>query len=189
MGNNFYGNINVDDGIRHIGVNDKGDYISLSINDVYLLDRFSSLIEWFDNKQKELRSYGDEFTARHAKEIAEIDQKIASDDFDEGDEMAHNGMIIEAIRKRTETYRECCEKIDEVFGKDCCRKVFGEILPDEALLADFFEQMTPIIAKMANERGERLRVKYSRDKQGKKNMQRTKDELIAEYKSRKEGGA
>lgn len=181
INNSLYGNIRVDDGVRRIGVNDNGDYISLSVNDVSLLDRFSDLIEWFENKQKELQEFGRYFNERHARDIERIDTRLQTDEFDEDDEKIHNRMIIEVIRKRTEVYRECCEKIDQVFGKDCCKKVFGEVLPDEALLAEFLDQMTPIMAKMANERGEKLRAKYNSGRRGKKNVQRSKEELIAAY--------
>ena len=48
---------------------------------------------------------------------------------------------------------------------------------------DFFEQMTSIMQRMAAERGEKLKTKYSRDRKGKQ-RQRSKDELIVDYKAR-----
>ena len=71
------------------------------------------------------------------------------------------------IHKRTELFTECCKKMDEVFGEGCCRKVFGNIIPDELPIMDFFEQMTPIMQRMAAERGEKLKTKYSRNRKGK----------------------
>lgn len=165
MSQEFFGGIKVDSGIRRIGVNDAGDYIELSVNDVTLLDRFSNLVEWFSSKQEELARFDEDFKARHA---GDTDNTEA---------------VIEAIHKRTEVFRETCKQIDEVFGAECCRKVFGDIIPDELPLMDFFDQMTPVMQRMAIERGEKLKTKYSRNRK-RKEKQRSKDELIADYKAR-----
>lgn len=165
----IYGNIKVDSGIRRIGVNDAGDYIELSVTDVTLLDRFSNLVEWFSSKQEELARFDGDFQARHAGDTDDTEA------------------VIEAIHKRTEVFRETCKQIDEVFGVGCCKKVFGDIIPDELPLMDFFDQMTPVMQRMAMERGEKLRTKYSRNRKG-KGKQRSKDELIVEYKARNAAG-
>lgn len=170
MSQEFYGSIKVDDGVRRIKVNEDGEFLSLSVNDVTLFDRFADLADWFYKKQTELSEYGNDFDTRHAQ--------------DEDEAPA----VLEAIRKRTEIFRECCTQIDHVFGKDCCRKVFGGILPDEDLIGDFLEQMSGIIEKMAEERGEKLRARYSRARQGSRKKQRTRDELIDDYRSGKKGG-
>ena len=160
---NFYGNIKVDNGTRRIGVNDDGDYIELSLADVTLFDRFASAVEWFEKKQAELTAYDADFKARHS-----------------GDE-DNAAAVMETVHKRAEVFSECCQKLDDVFGKDCCLKVFGNIIPDEGPIMDFLDQMTPIMASMAQERGEKLRAKYHRPT--KKPKQRTKEELIADYKA------
>ena len=163
---NFYGNIKVDNGIRKICVNDEGEYIEISLADAALFDRFASAIEWFEKKQAELAAYDADFKARHG-----------------GDEDGDSAVAVtEIAHKRAEVFSECCQKLDEVFGNDCCRKVFGNIIPDEDPIADFLEQMKPIMARMAQERGEKLRAKYHRP--GRKPKQRTKEELIADYQAR-----
>lgn len=161
----MYGNIKIDSGIRKIGVNDAGDYIELSVTDVTLLDRFSDLVEWFNIKLDELNQIDAGFNARHVN--------------DTDDTQA----IIEVIHLRTGVYTEFCTKLDEVFGEGCCKKVFGDIIPDELPIMDFIEQMTPVMQRMAAERGEKLKTKYSRDRKGKQ-KQRSKDELISDYKAR-----
>nr|DAH96577.1 MAG TPA: tail assembly chaperone protein [Caudoviricetes sp.] len=165
----MYGNIKIDSGIRKIGVNDAGDYIELSVTDVTLLDRFSNLVEWFSSKQEELARFDEDFKARHAGDTDDTEA------------------VIEAIHKRTEAFRETCKQIDNVFGEGCCKKVFGNIIPDELPLMDFFDQMTPVMQRMAAERGEKLKTKYSRDRKGKQ-KQRSKNELIADLKARNAAG-
>ncbi|WP_321024261.1 DUF6673 family protein [Eisenbergiella porci] len=163
----MYDNFNVDDGIRRIGVNTAGDYIELSLTDVTLFERFTGLLDWFETKQEELNRFGADFKARHA------------------DDIDNTKAVVEVIHKRTELFTECCKKIDEVFGEGCCKKVFGNIIPDELPIMDFFEQVTPIMQRMAMERGEKIKTKYSRNRKGK---QRSKDELIADFKARNAAG-
>lgn len=165
MGQEFFGDIKADSGVKKIKVNDAGEYIELSLTDVTLFERFTGLLDWFEIKQAELNQFGADFEVRHAND----------DD--------NTKAVVEVIHKRTELFTECCKKIDEVFGEGCCRKVFGNIIPDELPIMDFFEQMTSIMQRMAAERGEKLKSKYSRDRKGKQ-RQRSKDELIVDYKAR-----
>lgn len=169
MNQEFFGGIKADSGVRKIRVNDAGEYIELSLTDVTLFERFTGLLDWFEIKQAELNQFGADFEARHAN--------------DEDNTKA----VVEVIHKRTELFTECCKKMDEVFGEGCCRKVFGNIIPDELPIMDFFEQMTPIMQRMAAERGEKLKTRYSRNRKGKQ-KQRSKDELIADYKARNAAG-
>ena len=68
--------------------------------------------------------------------------------------------------KRTETYQECCERLDKVFGEGCCRKVFGEIVPDELLIMDFIEQIGDVLHALGQERNRRMAEKYNRRRKG-----------------------
>ena len=106
----FYKELRVDNGLRKIGVNDKGDYLEISINDSSVFDRFADLMTWLQEKEKDLN----QFQKDHAGEKADDPEVL--------------GMY---AAKRTETYQECCERLDKVFGEGCCRKVLGEIVPDE----------------------------------------------------------
>lgn len=51
-------------------------------------------------------------------------------------------------------------------GEGCCRKVFGNIVPDDLLIMDFLEQLTPAIEALGKERNKKLSTKYSRDRKG-----------------------
>lgn len=51
-------------------------------------------------------------------------------------------------------------KIDEVFGFETCRKVFGDITPSPFAIYDFMDQITPIISKYANERQKKIGNRY-----------------------------
>lgn len=56
--------------------------------------------------------------------------------------------------------------IDEVFGAKTCEKVFGNITPNPFMIADFFDQISPIAEKYANGRTKELYEKYNRGRKG-----------------------
>lgn len=173
----LYESIKIDNGIRKIGVNDNGDYIELSVHDRDLQNRFANLLGWFDEQQKIVDSKGKEFTKKHG------DGPIISED-EEGEVKINTSAIIDATSIETDFYKECCEKIDEVFGKDTCKKVFGDIIPDDVLITEFFEQIAPVLGKLAEERGEKIGNRYTRRQiaKGKRKKQRSKEELVADCK-------
>ena len=53
----FYKELRVDNGLRKIGVNDKGDYLEISINDSSVFDRFADLMTWLQEKEKDLNQF------------------------------------------------------------------------------------------------------------------------------------
>ncbi len=162
-----YSNIRVDNGVRRIGVNDDGEYIELSVNDVQLTERFAGLLQWFDKKSTEIDEAGNKLAEKYGEDATIEDENGINTD-----------MVVDVAALRTAVYKECCERIDGVFGKDTCRKVFGNVLPDDVLLMEFFEQISPVLEKLAAERGEKIKLKYQR---GKKAKQRTKAQLIEAY--------
>lgn len=141
----FFRELQVDTGVRRIKVNEAGEYIELSVNDSTFFDRFADLLVWIGDKEKELEQYGEAHKA---------------------DTLEDTGVIREIVRKRTETYRECCQRLDLLFGEGCCWKVFGNIVPDDLLIMDFLEQLTPAIEALGKERNKRLSTKYGRSRKG-----------------------
>ena len=86
--------------------------------------------------------------------------------------------------------QECCVKIDELFGMGTIRKYFrnsyeisDDFIPDEDCLIDFFEEMAPVFGAIFGKRTEQLKSKYSKDRKGRHN--KTKEELLTEYKENK----
>lgn len=141
----FFRELQVDNGLRKIKVNDAGEYIEVSVNDSTFFDRFADLLVWISDKEKELEQYGDAHKA---------------------DTMEDMEVVREVVRKRTQTYQECCQRLDVLFGEGCCRKVFGDIIPDDLLIMDFLEQLTPIIEELGKERNKKLSLKYNRSRKG-----------------------
>lgn len=141
----FFRELHVDNGIRKIKVNDDGEYIEVSVNDSTFFDRFADFLVWIGSKEKELGQFGEDHKA---------------------DDLKDPEVVREVVRKRTETYRECCQRLDILFGEGCCRKVFGNVVPDDVLIMDFLEQITPVMEELGRERNKKLSVKYSRNRKG-----------------------
>lgn len=168
----LYGNIKIDNGIRRIGVNDAGEYIELSVNDNTLIERFADLLTWIDEEEKNMERIGKELVKKYGN--GPIIKR------NENHTTINTPALSDMVKAEADLYRRCCEKIDYVFGKDTCKKVFGNIVPNDVLIWKFFEQITPIMEKMAAERGEKIHLRYNRNK--KKNKQRSKEQLINDYK-------
>lgn len=141
----YFKELQVDNGLRKIKVNDAGEYIEVSVNDSTFFDRFADLLVWIGDKEKELDQYGESHKA---------------------DTLEDMEAVREVVKKRTETYQECCQRLDVLFGEGCCRKVFGDIVPDDLLIMDFLEQLTPVIEELGKERNRKLSSKYSRSRKG-----------------------
>lgn len=141
----YFRELQVDNGLRRIKVNADGEYIEVSVNDSTFFDRFADLLVWIGDKEKELEQYGETHKAGDLKDME---------------------VIWELVRKRTETYQECCQRLDVLFGEGCCRKVFGNIVPDDLLIMDFLEQLTPVIEELGRERNQKLSGKYNRGRKG-----------------------
>lgn len=75
----------------------------------------------------------------------------------------------EYIQITIETSEKLVKALDECFGEDTCRKVFGEgVLPDAFSILEFLEQVNPIITQYLDEREKHISSKYAHRTGGKK---------------------
>lgn len=75
----------------------------------------------------------------------------------------------EALKLVTDKMEEVIKEIDNVFGADTCKKVFGEgVIPTPYPVMDFFEQMNPIVEKYSKARENKIKMKYGNRTGGKK---------------------
>lgn len=140
--------IRVGSQVKKIEVNDEGDYIIINAADLSLLDRYSDMLQWFQDKQTEMDTLDAQV---EAAEEGSLEEKVA------------------VLRQITNISKECGERIDLFFGPGTCEKVFhGVTAPDGIMLAEFFEQITPIIQEAFQERHGAVSGKYSRNRRGSK---------------------
>lgn len=120
-----------------VEVNGKGETITVNVEDQNFIDRFYKLIEKLDAVKEKVIEVGSKGKSDHEKLQIVIDQT-----------------------------KELMTDIDGVFGDGCCLKVFGDIVPNPYLIAEFFEQMTPVLKQYADERRDRISKKYNRGRKG-----------------------
>lgn len=141
--------LRADSGIRVIEVNDSGECISIPVGDASFFERFSNIIKGFSEKQ-----------AGYEKRAQELSEKYK--DHPDGTDA-----IFDGVQLYSEMCRETCVELDRLFGEGCCRKVFpGVESPGIELITDFLEKLAPFMNKYAQERSEKISLRYSRGRKG-----------------------
>lgn len=154
--------LRVNNRIKQIEVNDAGECISIPISDTAFYERFANLMKYFDEKQADID-----------RRVAELSAKYPdggnAEKSDDGEDAGRLNVdkLVDEVALYSELCMDICGKLDELFGEGCCRKVFvGIQSPGMELIMDFFEQITPLLNKFAKERGERINLKYNRNRKG-----------------------
>lgn len=132
--------IRVNTSIKKIEVNDNGDYITLNFSDQNFPQRFFAMMDLLQAKADEAK-----------KRAEEIESAYPADSL----ERIRAGLSLEK-----EVYGVMVKEIDNLFGPDTCRKVFGDITPGIEMFEDFFNQLTPYFREYSQERAAKL-GKYS----------------------------
>lgn len=120
-----------------IEVNDAGETITLNVEDTMFLERFCNIMDEFQTISKELES----------EEVKKMELRD------------HVTLMIERTKG-------LMARIDDIFGADTCRKVFGDTVPGPYMIADFFDQLMPIAEKYMDERQKEISKKYNRTRRG-----------------------
>ena len=136
--NNYDASIRINTQVKKIEVNDQGDYITIPLGDQAFVGKFYQLVETLEEKQEEREKLtkGKDFSIRE-----EINN-------------------IEEIHK---SFMDC---IDNLLGAGTCQKVFPDMIPDLYMMADFLEQLIPLIQKFVDERNKKINTKYSPNRNG-----------------------
>lgn len=123
--------LRIDNGTKKIEVNDKGEFIELPLGDQSFPDRF------FD--------FANKIIGRYEGISGSIDLLEAE----------------EQRKKMLEVARENMKDVDELLGEGTCRKVFGDIVPDDYMVMELFEKLTPFIQKFGENRRKEIQKKYA----------------------------
>lgn len=146
--------LRIDNGLKKIEVNDVGECIEFSIVSNDFFRTFSDLLQWFDGQENR----------QDIKDMEKQQEDVVSEN--------NKSINYEALNKvldiREKISKEACEKIDAIFGDEASRKVFGNVVPDMFMIADFFEKITPFIEKYAKERNQTINKKYNKNRKGAK---------------------
>lgn len=120
-----------------VKVNNKGETIILNVEDQQFAENFYQLIEMMEQTEAHMNS-------------------------DAVKSMSEHGQLKEMIQET----RKIMAEIDHIFGENACKKVFGDIVPNMYLIADFFHKIEPIANKYMSKRREEINSRYSRDRKG-----------------------
>lgn len=88
--------------------------------------------------------------------ISKIASEVEETKVEESDEI---DFVIEKMNEITSA-------LDEMFGENACKKVFGDIVPSPVAVIEFFSLLTPIVEKYSKERNEQILSKYSTKRKG-----------------------
>ena len=120
--------IHIETGTKIIEVNDAGETISLPLGDQAFTGGLVELMQTFSEKADEL-----------SDAVGKIDKNADSA------EKAAALSDVASLNLRICT--EMKEKTDALFADEVCRKVFGGIVPSLSAFSDFFDQLSPFVAK------------------------------------------
>lgn len=140
--------IRVNSGIV-VEVNDNGETIIINAEDKTFIERLFGLMDRFD-------AFADKMSGEEVKKLNDR----------------------ERLKVDIAETKEIMAEIDAIFGEETCRKVFGNIVPNQYLIADFFDQMVPIAEQYMDVRQKEIAKKYSSKRKGSRSKYRTKDEII-----------
>lgn len=171
----------VEEKMVKIAVNQYDDCIYINLNDYTIFDRFADLIEWSSKKIEE--------ASAKEKEISEKYESIFIRDEDGNPVEIDLDAFRAHYNLRKDVYKETCEKIDSIFGEGTCRKYFRVMyeanpgfVPDEECIYDFFEEITPVMNQLFEDRKKKIELRFNKNRKGGKgNKYRTKDQLIRDY--------
>lgn len=129
--------------VKHIEVNDNGEYITLDFDDLDLPYRYYGMLKKLEKDR-----------VKFSEELAEKFKDKSAEDCTEE--------LVNAERELNIYFRDA---VDEVFGAGTCRKVYGDILPSLEMHLQFFDALRPFFEEEAKRRQERM-SKYSARRMG-----------------------
>ncbi len=136
--------IRANTGTVDIEVNDNGDKISFSISDNDFLKQLSDFFEWFFGAKEEVKKLESKKESEQ-NEFNEFKSLVAAQEELSGRTMA---------------------ELDELFGENTCKKIFGEISPTFVCVVDIVMQLSEEIERIAKEHNQYFANRYSRNRKG-----------------------
>lgn len=141
-------------GAYEIQVNDKGETITLNVNDTRLLGKLLNMIKDIDEKQKEFEARVEELATREDKPLEGYD----------GIKVPLTQNFVDYVKLLDDFCEVCRGYIDDIFGKGASLKIFGEA-NDPDMFERFIEELEPHLQK------------------NKLNVKNMKKDLVQKYKN------
>jgi rRNA processing protein Gar1 len=146
----------LDRGLKKIAIKDEdGEVITvLNVNvaDAGTAERFGRIITDLQEIYKKCENEAAVWKREHTENV--VDTDIAK-------ELQINNIRIKYLK-------QIVEKIDDLFGENTIKNVYGNIIPDEVALLDFVENVIPVMNKLFGKRYEMNRKRYNSGRKGAK---------------------
>ena len=148
-------------------VNDWGDYFLINAGDTSFQERFLGLLKWIEEAQKNLNTLSEEKDKQYKGRAL-----ITTDE--DGNKEYDLEQIEDLVEIQLKFYRECEQKINDLFGQDALKKYLRicyeaneNFVPDEEYISDFLEEITPILNDVFGAKFERAKDRYNKNRKGK----------------------
>lgn len=164
---NYKIGVKVKENLKTIEVNDFGDTITVNTGDTGFFKRFADMTKWISEKVASLSKLAEE------KERQYGGRPMTSTNED-GELSIDVEQLSDLADIQVSVLQECTEQIDKVFGEGTMRKYFRlayenlpGFVPDEDCIADFMEEITPVMEELYHQRAERLKYRYDKKRKPK----------------------
>lgn len=130
----------ISSGAKRIEVNDAGEFICVNIGDQTFMTGMANIKKKLEQKAGSMD--------QDAKTIDAMPDGTEDEKFEK---------LCMVMSIKESICREIMHDIDELFHDEVCRKVFGpSVVADEEMIIEFFEKLTPFLAKYAQEKTEKM---------------------------------
>lgn len=127
------------------------------MSDNTFFSRLQDFMKAQKSKEEEVRKREEELKAKYP----DYDDPEAVVDEDK------TKMVFDILALQKEVCDWECSELEKLFGKGSMRKVFpGVESPGMDLIGDFLEAVIPILQKFANERNEKINLRYNHNRKG-----------------------
>lgn len=155
--------------IQKVIVNKQGDCILINVNDANLIDNYTDIIQWFNEKQKELDEKDKVFEEKYAGQKMVEKQEDGTID-------VNVDMLREYGTMRRDLFVEMCEKIEALLNNQnivrkyfrACYEITEDFVPDEECIIDMVNSIGGVLETVFNMRTERISKKYNLNRAGRR---------------------
>lgn len=147
-------------GYKSIAIKDEDDdrvvtVLRINVADARTADRFAHIIDQLNSISArcdaEMKAWKDNHT----------EEQLTAGDTDDAIKVA-----LDINKIRVKYLKEITAALDELFGVDTIRNIYGDIVPDETALFEFVEQVIPVMNDLFGRRFEQVKNRYNIRRKG-----------------------
>lgn len=147
-------------GYKSIAIKDEDDervvtVLRINVADARTADRFAHIIDQLNSISARCDAEMKDWKDNHAEE------QLTAGDTDDAIKVA-----LDINKIRVKYLKEITAALDELFGADTIRNIYGDIVPDETALFEFVEQVIPVMNDLFGRRFEQVKNRYNTRRKG-----------------------